>query len=145
MDIFGNDFKATSTGFFLPPSKSAQSTGNSIELQTGEILLFIIHSTLNFTHLISINQNWRNRGPRTKVQSSHYGGERNRWATGPGSLHTVILSTSPEQPDTQRPEEQEEDLYSDITEVEYDYDEELYDEDESEVEARAVPTDPLGR
>ena len=54
------------------------------------------------------------------------------------------VDTSPEQPDTQRPEEQEEDLYSDITEVEYDYDEELYDEDESEAEARAVPTDPLG-
>ena len=35
-------------------------------------------------------------------------------------------------------------MYSDITEVEYDYDEELYDEDESEAEARAVPTDPLG-
>ena len=35
-------------------------------------------------------------------------------------------------------------LYSDIAEVEYDYDEELY-EDEEESEPRSLPTDPIGR
>ena len=39
--------------------------------------------------------------------------------------------------------EEEEDLYSDIAEVEYEYDEEYYEDDE-ESEARSVPTDPLG-
>ena len=39
------------------------------------------------------------------------------------------------------------DLYSDIADIEYDYDEELYEDVdvESDVEARAVPSDPLGR
>ena len=38
------------------------------------------------------------------------------------------------------------DLYSDIADIEYDYDEELYEDVdvESDVEARAVPSDPLG-
>ena len=37
------------------------------------------------------------------------------------------------------------DLYSDIAAIEYDYDEELYEDVENEVEARAVPSDPLGK
>ena len=38
------------------------------------------------------------------------------------------------------------DLYSDIADIEYDYDEELYEDvdAESDVEARAAPSDPLG-
>ena len=45
-------------------------------------------------------------------------------------------------------EDEEYSLYSDIAEVEYDYDEELYDEtgeEEEENEARNLPTDPIGR
>ena len=36
------------------------------------------------------------------------------------------------------------DLYSDIAEVEYEYDEEYYEDADEESEARSVPTDPLG-
>ena len=43
--------------------------------------------------------------------------------------------------------EEEEDgeysLYSDVAELEYDYDEELYDEEEDN-EPRSIPTDPIG-
>ena len=34
-------------------------------------------------------------------------------------------------------------LYSDVAELEYDYDEELYDEEEDN-EPRSIPTDPIG-
>ena len=42
-------------------------------------------------------------------------------------------------------DDEDNDLYSDIAEISYEYDEELY-EDEEEVEARSapIPTDPLG-
>ena len=47
--------------------------------------------------------------------------------------------------ETEEEEEEEgQDLYSDIAEVEYEYDEEYYEDADEESEARSVPTDPLG-
>merc|ERR1712061_874983 len=40
-------------------------------------------------------------------------------------------------------EDGEDSLYSDVAELEYDYDEELYDEEEDN-EPRSIPTDPIG-
>ena len=36
-------------------------------------------------------------------------------------------------------------LYSDIANIEYDYDEEYYEDTEEDNEPRAIPTDPIGQ
>ena len=46
--------------------------------------------------------------------------------------------------ETDDDDDDDHDLYSDIAEVEYEYDEEDYEDAEKESEARSVPTDPLG-